>query len=155
MLGCFLGFVGRPWSRGETAHSVKGCKMPFWNFVRVNWAGRKDITCHQVNIFSKFCLERKVEQRGTMLSCSSGDCRLNNEQKKKKQTARKPLKLDCNWTLGKFDVSLYKWPKFSRQQSSLCKRGEEEEKKEMNIDNCLECFCLKFKRPTHSNHSRK
>lgn len=25
----------------------------------------------------------------------------------------------------------------------------------MNIDNCLECFCLKFKRPTHSNQTEK
>lgn len=46
---------------------------------------------------------------------------------KKQNKTHKTLKLDCNWTLGKFDLSLSKWPKFSRQQSSLC--GERRRKK--------------------------
>lgn len=29
------------------------------------------------------------------------------------------------------------------------------QEKKMNIDNCLERFCLKFKRPTHSNQTEK
>lgn len=38
----------------------------------------------------------------------------------------------------------------SSSNNDLCAR-----KKNLNIDNCLECFCLKVKRPTHSNQTGK
>lgn len=65
----------------------------------------------------------------------------------------RPCNMIFNWLLRNFDSSLCEWPTFFKQQWSLCEK-KKKKKKNLNIDNCLECFCLKVMRPTRSNQDR-